>query len=340
MNIIDIAKLAGVSVATVSRVLNNKGPVRPDTRERVLAVVREHRYTPNALARGLIQNRTGTVGILTVDILNPYYATVTHFAEQRLRELGFTTFLCNTGESRTEKRSYIKTLMENRVDGLIFVGSTFRSDHSGELIDSTADKVPTVLINGFSSHANCSSIVCDDEMGIRIAFQHIEPGAQSMLFVGTIRTASGRRKFRSFRRFSEIASTNEDTVHDSNASRAPRFRTCLTSDHTLERLPDRLDRIYRQSPFDAAIASDDIFAHAVVSWARTKGVSVPHELRITGYNDSQIARFTIPQLTTIDSRMDSLGAIAAERIFSRIKGDCVQNETIVLEPRLKLGGST
>lgn len=340
MNIIDIAKLSGVSVATVSRVLNNKGTVRSDTRERVLAVVREHRYTPNALARGLIQSRTATVGILTVDILNPYYATVTHFAEQRLRELGFTTFLCNTGESGKEKRSYIKTLMENRVDGLIFVGSTFRSDHSGELIDSAAETVPTVLINGFSSHSNCSSIVCDDEQGIRLAFEHLVPISRSTIFVGTIRTASGRRKFRSYARFSLNTTCENEEPNDGDEVGTIRFRACLTSDHTIDLLPKRLDRLYERAPFDAALASDDIFAHAVVSWARNKGISVPDRLRITGYNDSQIARYTIPQLTTIDSRMDALGTIAAERISARINNDAHENETIVLEPSLKRGGST
>lgn len=337
MNIIDIAKLAGVSVATVSRVLNNKGPVRADTRERVLAVVREQRYTPNALARSLIQSRTATIGVLTVDILNPYYATVTHYAEQRLRELGFTTFLCNTGERPSEKRSYIRTLMENRVDGFIFVGSTFRSDHSGDLIDWSADALPTVLINGISDHKNCTSVLCDDESGIRIAVDHLKTDSSSILFVGTIRTASGRRKFRSFRQFSD-AHEPDNTRGSEGGAILP--RSCLTSDHTLDRLPGRLTRIFGRTPFDAVLASDDLFAHAVLSWAREFGLVVPEDLRVTGYNDSQIARYVIPQLTTIDSRMDALGITAAERIAARVAGSIRENEIITLQPRLKIGRST
>lgn len=327
MNIVDIAKLAGVSIATVSRVLNGTARVRPETRERVMAVVEQHRYTPNALARGLIQSKTGTIGILTVDILNPYYASVTHHTEQRLRELGFTTFLCNTGDSTQEKESYIRTLMENRVDGLIFVGSTFRSDHSDHLLEFAADVLPTVLINGSSSHTNCSCVVCDDESGIELALDHLARSSRSILFVGTIRTASGRRKMRSFQRH-----TQEKEIEDA--------RLILTSDHTVDLLPSRLDRLYRRKPFNAVLASDDLFAHAVLAWARSSDIRVPKSLRVSGYNDSQIATYAIPALTTVNSRMDALGRLAADRIDERIRGTVTENETIYLEPFLVKRNST
>jgi LacI family transcriptional regulator len=330
VNIIDIARIAGVSVATVSRVLNDSGRVRPETRDKVLQVVEKHRYTPNALARGLIQSKTAMVGILTVDILNPYYAAVTHHAEQRLRELGYTALLCNTGESSHAKRAYIHTLLENRVDGLIFVGSTFRSDHSDHLLDYAADALPTVLINSYTPHANTSCVVCDDSHGIQLAVDHILDRTRSMLFVGTIRTASGRRKLNSFR-----------TLVNSRSSKALRnHRVILTSDHTLERLPDRLSHMYERTPFDGVIASDDLFAHAVLKWSLEARLGVPGNIRIVGYNDSHISTYAIPSLTTVNSRMDMLGITAADRLKERIDGNVQENETIVLEPFLHERDST
>ncbi len=322
MNIKDIASLAGVSTATVSRVLNGTGPVKDKTKERILKIVEEYRYTPNALARGLIQNRTRTVGVLTVDILNPYYSMVTHYVEQRLRELGIMTFLCNTGDESRNREEYLQTLLENRVDGIVFVGSTFQSDLGGHIVDRAADSVPVVLINAESDHENAGSILCDDEAGVSLAYQHVRNGQGPLMFLGTDGTASGRKKIGVFRELSSA-----------DGCRSP--HVVLTDDHHIDRIPDLLNGAGERG-FGAVLASDDLFAHAVLKWARAVGLRVPEELRVVGYNDSQIALYAIPPLTSVNSRMDAMGIAAADHIERRIKGEISGNQRYVLEPFLTI----
>lgn len=321
MNIKDIAQLAGVSSATVSRVLNGTAQVKEETRRRVIETVEQYRYTPNALARGLIIKRTRTIGVLTVDILNPYYASVIHYLEQELIRHGVTTFLCNTGQRDAEKRNYIQILLENRVDGLVFVGSTFRSDHQDHLLDLAADRLPTVLINGYMEHENISCVLCNDAMGIQLSFDRLVPPVERILFIGTIRTASGRRKLRAFQ---------------NNLRQKPTLEGCviLTSDHTLNRLPDKLDRMWKAHRFQGVVASDDLFAHALLSWARSSALHVPENFQVIGYNDSAIATYALPSLSSVNSRMDALGKAGAVSIEKRITGETQGFEQIILEPFL------
>ena len=115
MNIYDIAKEANVSTATVSRVLNNSGKVSEKTRERVLSVVNKYSYSPNVFARGLMSASLKTIGVLTVDIRDMYYATVAYTIEQEFEKLGYSVILCNTGVNAEQKERYIAMLTEKPV---------------------------------------------------------------------------------------------------------------------------------------------------------------------------------------------------------------------------------
>ena len=125
MNIYDISQLAGVSIATVSRVINGSDRVSARTRQKVLRVIEENGYTPNAFARGLGLNTMHTVGLLCADSSDPYLAQAVYNLEQELRLNGYDCLLCCTGYARETKEKYLDLLLSKRVDGLIFVGSQF-----------------------------------------------------------------------------------------------------------------------------------------------------------------------------------------------------------------------
>ena len=127
MNIYDIAKEAGVSIATVSRVLNNKGTVSGATRAKVEAVLSRSGYTPSAIARGMVSKSMRTVAVLTVDIRVPHYAQQAYTIEQAFSHRGYEVILCNTGGGKEATVRYLRAVTEKQVDGIILVGSVFNA---------------------------------------------------------------------------------------------------------------------------------------------------------------------------------------------------------------------
>ena len=126
MNIYEIAKRAGVSIATVSRVINNSPNVRKETREKVEAAIEEANYTVNDIARSLAAKTTHTIGVMTIDVRDSYYANAIYTIEQEFRTYGYNVILCNTGQELRKKKKYLKILLEKQVDGIILVGSVFK----------------------------------------------------------------------------------------------------------------------------------------------------------------------------------------------------------------------
>src|SRR5689334_15616268 len=126
MNIYDIAEKAGVSIATVSRVLNGSSSVSEKTRKKVNEVMQDLGYTPNVFARGLMVNSMRTLGVMTIDVRDLYYANAIHTIELEARQRGYDLILCSTGEDINEKKKYLKLLLQKRVDGIILIGSVFK----------------------------------------------------------------------------------------------------------------------------------------------------------------------------------------------------------------------
>ena len=154
MNIYDIAKEAGVSIATVSRVLNGSENVRDLTRQKVEKVLKKYNYVPSAIARGLMTNSMKTIGIVTIDIRNLYYANVAHTIEQALRIIGFNSILCNTGYDIEQKIGYLRMLTEKKVDSVILVGSTFRDPLLDKPVLEISKQIPVIIVNAYYGYPN------------------------------------------------------------------------------------------------------------------------------------------------------------------------------------------
>src|SRR5690554_6009990 len=166
MNIYEVAKKAGVSIATVSRVINNSTSVRPETKERVEAALKELNYRPNAIARSLVVNATNTIGILASDVRDSYYANAIYILEQEFRKLGYHVILCNTGGGLEKRRRYLGLLLEKKVDGMVLVGSIFKEKNGNPHILDASASVPIVLLNSSLEGDNIYSVVCDDKTGV------------------------------------------------------------------------------------------------------------------------------------------------------------------------------
>ena len=165
MNIYDISTQAGVSIATVSRVLNGSEKVSPATRQKVLDIIEKNGYTPNAFARSLSFNTMSTVGILCSDASDVYQAQAIFYLERELRDKSYTSMLCCTGHNLQEKKEYLNLLLSRNVDAIFFIGSHFveSTGKGNEYIFNAAKKIPVFLLNGKLDGPNIYSILCDDE---------------------------------------------------------------------------------------------------------------------------------------------------------------------------------
>ena len=157
MNIYDVSKKAGVSIATVSRVLNGNHNVSEKTRSKVISAMKELDYTPNIFARGLGLNTMKTIGIMCTDSSDTYLANAVYYVEQKLRSFGYDALLCCTGNDYINKKKYMSLLLSKRVDGIILIGSQFVNNSPGSdnsyIIDASSE-IPIILVNGYLAGDN------------------------------------------------------------------------------------------------------------------------------------------------------------------------------------------
>jgi DNA-binding LacI/PurR family transcriptional regulator len=192
MNIYDVSEHAGVSIATVSRVLNGNPNVSEKTREKVLKVMDELGYTPNVFARGLGLNTMKTIGIMCSDSSDPYLAGAIYYLERGLRAHGYDAILCCTGYDLDAKQKYFDLLRSKRVDAIILAGSKFvemRAKDNAYIIEAASD-LPIMLVNGFLEGENIYSTVCDDHAAVYGAASCSPPDAgASCMYTPAIPTA-------------------------------------------------------------------------------------------------------------------------------------------------------
>lgn len=169
MTIYDISRLAGVSTATVSRVLNGNPNVKPDTKQKVLDIMEQYGYTPNAFARGLGLNTMKTIGILCADSSDIYLAKAVYFIERSLRAEGYRSILCCTGYDIQDKKSALNLLLTQKVDGVVLAGSNFvyPDDGDNQYIREAAAQIPVMLLNADFDCANVFCTLCDDFKAIQ-----------------------------------------------------------------------------------------------------------------------------------------------------------------------------
>ncbi len=328
MNIYEIAKEAGVSIATVSRVVNGKSVVSDKTREKVEAVLKRHNYSPSEIARGLVLNSTRTVGVIAMDIRDVYYANVAYTVEQELSKLGYTVILCNTGEDTAEKLKYMNILMQKKVDGIILVGSVFKDESLEGAITEIAGKVPVVMINGFLDSKNVYSVICDDRKGVSLAVDYLlEQGRNKLVYLQDTDSFSARAKVEGFK----------NAISKSNPANAE--YNLFKVKKGLEGGYEGIDRIAGKGiPFDAVLCGDDLTAIGAIKSLRDRGIKIPDDVAVIGYNNSVLALCCEPVLTSVDSRMFEMGRIAIE-IFSKVMDGEEMCQKTYLQPGLCKGKS-
>lgn len=320
MNIYDISNQAGVSIATVSRVLNGSSKVSDTTRKKVLDVIEKNGYTPNAFARSLCLNTMSTVGILCSDASDVYQAQAIYFLERELRSNSYTSMLCCTGYNLQEKKEYVKLLLSRNVDALFFIGSHFvESTGRGNVyILNAAKKIPVFLLNGKLEGENVYSILCDDEAASRNMTDLLfDRGAFAPIYLYRSLNYSGQRKIRGF-----CASLKEHGIAEGK-------RYTFSCPGPVEKTCQILENLKNSGVlFDAVAAADDELATGAVKFALRNGLRIPEDFQVTGYNNSVLSTCSSPEITTLDNKVEFLCTTAVNEMMQVMDGKDVPPQMI------------
>ena len=333
MNIYDISKKAGVSIATVSRVINGSDSVSEKTREKVLAVMQENGYTPNAFARGLMLNTMHTIGIMCSDSSDTYLANAVYYLEKELRDNGYDSILCCTGYELENKQKYLNLLSRKRVDALILAGSSFLDlkPKNNDYIAQAAKQFPVMLMNGYLKKSGIYSVVCDDCQAVENAASRlIEDGRKRILFLYRAQSFSAKEKQVGYRRALEKYGIKTDETL---------ICQCPNTKH-LDRVEEFLEELCEQGvTFDAVLSTEDFWAIGAVKYARHHDLSIPEDLSIIGYNNSQLAQCCEPELTSIDNQVEQLSTTTVHLLMQVLEGQKIPQKTVI-QADLAVRGTT
>lgn len=327
MNIYDVSEKAGVSIATVSRVINGNPNVSEKTKQKVLTVMDEIGYTPNAFARGLGLNTMKTIGIMCADSSDPFLANAVYFIERELRKNGYDSFLCCTGYELKNKQNYLNLLLSKRIDAVILVGSTFlevnKKDNS--YITNAVKDIPVMLINGYLDKTNIYCTLCDDYQSVHdVTSLLIDQGKQNILYLYTSKSYSGIQKMNGFKAAikEKMQTVNEDFI-----------QSCPGNITDAKEL---LLKLYNNGyPIDAVIAAEDILAVGAIKFAKEKGISIPEDISIVGCNNSILASCCEPELTSIDNHVETLSITTVSTLMRVLGGHAVPNKTTISNDLVK-----
>ena len=314
INIYDIAKLSGVSIATVSRVVNGSPRVSEKTKEKVLAVMKAHDYTPNAFARGLGLGSMKTVGIICPDISDSYMARAVHYLEDSLHSYGYGCILGCSGYEQEQRESYVNWLLTKKIDTLVLVGSIYagsgRDQHDTDYVRQAAEKTPVFMINGQVTGENVYCACADDfNAMLTVTRALIKRGRKRTLFLHHVDSFSGRQKMQGY----EAALTEAGYPILGEL----KFQTRNDIEYTRNILVE----YSRTLNFDSVISTADAMAVGAVKYAKIKGIAIPEELSVVGYNNSLMSVSCEPEMTSVDSKVDVLCRLTVENMVGLLERD-------------------
>lgn len=311
MNIKDIASAAGVSVATVSRVINNK-PVADATRKRVLRIMDECGYVPNMLARGLVASSTNTVGVLIADIADIFFSKQLAVVETELRKNNYNINVVCIDDNMPENllKQQLQFLMGTHVAAYVFIGPRFQKSVVSQLLAAHSKTTPVILLNDLDKAPNIYGVVADDKKAVADTVRLLhQRGRRHFLYLYDRKNPSGRAKLKGF--YEGVEGCGLEKNEKEAAVLCPR---------DIDKARQLAIGLLSSQKVDAILTSQDELAVGALQAAQSLGLAVPGDLSIVGYNNSVIAKACTPQLSSIDNNVGLMSEIASKTFLDLAEG--------------------
>jgi len=322
LTIVDVAKKANVSVATVSRVMNGNYPVKAETKKRVLEVIEELHYIPNMQARELTQKKSATIGVVVPSINNMFFPEVITGIENSLKLNSLSLVLACSNNDKDQEKSCINNLLSRNVSGIIVVDPNTDNVKS-KFYHNISKQTPFVFVNGHSVSTNISSVINDEAMGAGMALNYLlENNHKDILFVRGKDSYSYDVKEKVYKE----TMTDLNNFKPENIINIGNGNSGETVDNTINIFLD----ILKTSSATAAFACNDLMAVGVLNACKKLNLDVPKDLSIIGYDNIDLSKFVEPKLTTIDQNMFLLGTNAATLLLEKIEYDNSYSKRIIL----------
>ena len=323
----DVAELAGVSVTTVSHVLNKTRYVDRSLVRRVENAFKSLGYQPNALARGLRRRETRMLGMVVPDNSNPYFAELARGIEDACFKCDYNVILCNSDGDQAKERAYLSLLAEKRVDGIVFVASG--DDRSG--VEAVLQqKIPIVLLDRELKGTKCDSIVVDNRFAARQATLHLIRGNHRCIgcICGPRNLTSAQERLQGY----QDALIEARLPVDAKLIQPGNFHIegGYAAVQALLDLPDRVTAVF---------ASNDLMAVGALRGIAARGLRVPADVAVIGFDGVSLGKYTEPPLTTMMQPIREIGKLATELVLARVNGERKQPQRHCLKTSLVIRGS-
>lgn len=319
----DVANEANVSVATVSRVLNNNGYVNEDTRKKVLKAIEKLDYKPNAVARSLFKKQSKTIALIVPDIKNPFFPEIARAIEDVLNNNDYTLILCNSDEHEDKEKKYFDVMKQKYVDGVIIVTSTLAPNYIEK------NNIPIVSLDR-PIHQSIPSVSVNNYEGAKEAVQYLKKiGCKKIAHVrGPVSVINADERYKGY--LSEVCNEpwfNKDYIINGN------YNVLETAKATMVLLSKHRD-------IDGIFAGNDYMALGVLKAATQMGIRIPQDLSLIGFDGIQLCELTSPEITTMAQPIYELGESAAKLLLNMIEGKAVNPAQQEFKVSLKIGQST
>lgn len=324
----DVAERASVSVTTVSHVINQSRPVSDELRGRVLAAMEELGYQPNTLARSLRRGETHTIGIIIPDSANPFFAEVARGIENTSFEHGYSVILCNTDNDLERESLYTDVLVKKQVDGILFVAAGL----SAENIQALQKRgIPLVIVDRQVSGVEVDSVLTDNVQGGLLATRHlIELGHNRIgCIVGPSDLTPSAARITGYQQALNEAGISYDEA------------LIVKGDFQYESGFEAANKLLSMDDSPTAIfAFNDLMAVGALSNALERGLEIPTDLSVVGFDDVRPALYANPPITTVRQPKYEIGVLATQMLLERMHDPTLPPRTHVLETQLVIRHST
>ena len=309
----DVALRAGVTVTTVSRVMNNKGYISAETRKKVADAIQSLDYVPSEVARSLLRQSSNLIGLIVPAVNHPFFAELTVHIEQYAYAAGYKVLLCDSHLDATKEREYINMLKRHKVDGII-MGS-----HTLDVHEYLNLSMPIVTIDR-KIDDRIPSVSSDNRQGGLLATRRlISRGCRKLAMI----TGSLQLELLANQRYSSFVAEAEaeGVAHVVVETNLDVF--------DFSQYNDLVDRLFDEHPDVDGVFASDVKAAYVIQACHRRGKSVPGDVKIVGYDDTQIASLLVPRLTTVRQPKEAMAKLAVDTVVQQIRGEPVLQETLL-----------